>query len=562
MSLSLPSAPGAQLFKSGYQTQSAEDGAVQRNILACNEVSEIVRTSLGPTGRSKLVVNRIGKVFLSSDAATIVGELEVVHPAAKLLVMASLQQEAEFGDATNLVIVFAGELLSQALKLINLGIHPAEIAKGYEVACSKVSALLESPAFTSYTLENIYDHKQLVKAISSSIASKQYGSEELISDLVAQACLQVMPPERPKAFNVDNIRVVKVMGASLEQSYVVRGMVFPREPEGQIKKLASPVQGGVHKVAVYTCAIDAGHTETKGTVLLKNAEEMLNFSKGEEVQVEALIKSIADTGIRVIVAGSTVSELALHFLDRAGILCIKVPSKFDIRRLCRVVNATPLGHFATPEPQEAGSIDAVTTMEIGGDRVTVFEQSAEHRARTTTILLRGATKNALDDIERAIDDAVNVVKCLTIDPRMTTGAGSAEIELASQCAEIGERTPGLMHHAIKGFAKAFEVIPRTLAENAGFDATDVLSKLYAAHANDSSSAISSIGVDVDDSEGTGIFDATTANIFDAVAIKSSAIKLATDAATTILTVDQIVMAKKAGGPAMPQSRPGNWDADD
>src|SRR5271170_6693546 len=245
------------------------------------------------------------------------------------------------------------------------------------------------------------------------------------------------------------------------------------------------------KVGVFSCPIDISQTETKGTVLLHNAKEMLDFSKGEEVALEKvtflvtladvqIIKEIADTGIRVVIAGQSIGELALHYLNRYSILVIKVLSKFELRRLCRVVGATPLARLGAPMPDEMGKVDIVETLEIGGDRVTVFRQENE-TTRTATLVLRGATMNHLDDIERAVDDGVNVVKAITRDARLVPGAGATEMQLVERIQAFGEKTPGLPQYAIKKFGEAFEVIPRTLAESAGLDATEVLSRLYAAH---------------------------------------------------------------------------------
>lgn len=410
-------------------------------------------------------------MILTSDAATILRELDVVHPAAKLLVMASQQQEAEMGDATNLVIVLAGELLKKAEDLLRMGLKTSDIVTGYERAQKFALETLEELEVDK--VEDLRSKEELAKAIRTVVASKQNGNEDFLADLVAEAVLAVLPKNTVN-FNVDNIRVVKIMGGSLDQSRVVKGMVFPKEPNGSVKKATKA------KVGVFSCPIDTSQTETKGTVLLHNAKEMLDFTRGEEDQLEAAIKELHDVGIRVVIAGSTVGELAMHYLNRYGILVIKILSKFDLRRICRVVGATPLARLGAPMPDEMGSVDVVETLEIGGDRVTVFRQEDEI-TRTATLVLRGATQNHLDDVERAVDDGVNVIKAITKDSRMVPGAGASEIELVERISAHGEKTPGLAQYAIKKFGEAFEVIPRTIAESAGLDATEVLSRLYAAH---------------------------------------------------------------------------------
>lgn len=442
-----------------------------RNIDACRAIASTVQTSLGPYGRNKIVINHLQKMILTSDAATILRELDVVHPAAKLLVMASQQQDAEMGDATNLVIVLAGELLKKAEDLLRMGLKTSDIVTGYEKAQKFALETLEELEVDKAA--DLTSQEELSKAIRTVVASKQNGNEDFLADLVAEAVLAVLP-KNPANFSVENVRVVKIMGGSLEQSRVVKGMVFPKEPNGSVKKATKA------KVGVYSCAIDISQTETKGTVLLHNAKEMLDFTKGEESQLEAAIKELHDVGLRVVIAGSTVGELAMHYLNRYGILVIKVLSKFDLRRICRVVGATPLARLGAPMPDEMGSIDVVETLEIGGDRVTVFRQEDEV-TRTATLVLRGATQNHLDDIERAVDDGVNVVKAITKDARLVPGAGAAEVQLVERLQAYGEKTPGLAQYAIKKYGEAFEVVPRSIAESAGLDATEVLSRLYAAH---------------------------------------------------------------------------------
>ncbi|KAH7329129.1 chaperonin Cpn60/TCP-1 family [Stachybotrys elegans] len=547
MSLNIPNAPNAGLFKQGYNNYDAEDGAVLRNIEACRAIASTVQTSLGPYGRNKIVINHLQKMILTSDAATILRELDVIHPAAKLIVMASQQQEAEMGDATNLVIILAGELLKKAEDLLRMGLKTSDIVIGYEKALNFTLSTLERLSVEK--VEDIRDKDELSKAIQTVVASKQNGNEELLAGLVAEAVLAVLP-NNPANFNVDNIRVVKIMGGSLDQSQVVKGMVFPKEPDGSIKKASRA------KVGVYTCPIDISQTETKGTVLLHNAKEMMDFTKGEESQLETAIKELHDSGLRVVICGDRIGDLAMHYLNRYGILCIRILSKFELRRACRVVGATPLARLGAPMPDEMGSIDVVETLEIGGDRVTVFRQENEV-TRTATLVLRGATQNYLDDVERAVDDGVNVVKAITKDPRLVPGAGATEVQLSSRIQAHGEKTSGLSQYAIKKFGEAFEVVPRTLAESCGLDATEVLSKLYAAQHKDEDG---DSGVDVENLNGTGVIDANENGILDLLVSKHWAIKLATEAARTVLSVDQIIVARQAGGPKPPGPNP-NWDED-
>lgn len=496
------------------------------------------------------------------------------------------------GDATALVIILAGELLKKAEQLINLGLHPSEILGGYELARDKALQELESGflALGSRSCEQYTDRelffetdlsvaqlstpptvKSLALALRPCIASKQYGQEDILAPLVAQAISLVLPPSAAsssssgnkalglKDFNIDNVRVVKTMGGSLADSRVVRGMLFNREPEGVVKR----VKDGA-KVAVFSCGVDISQTETKGTVLLHNAKELSIFSHGEEKQLEKVIKEIADSGVKVVVSQSTVGELALHYLNRFNILCIKVLSKFELRRLCILIGATPLARVGAPTPEEAGWADVVETTEIGGDRVTVFRQEegqpgGKAKPRMATVVLRGATSNHLDDVERAIDDGVNVIKSLTRDSRLVPGAGATEMELAKRVAEFGEKTPGLNQHSIRKFAEALEVVPRTLAENAGLDATQVVSTLSARHALGAEGEDFGVDIEAEGGAGEGVVSTKQTHVFDVLSAKHWAIKYAVGAAITVLKVDSIIMSKPAGIKT-PKSNP-NWDDD-
>lgn len=537
--LALPTVPSSGLFKQGYQNYQSEDGIVNRNIAAVREISSIVRTSVGPSGRNKIIVNNIQKVFLTSDASTILGELEIVHPAVKVVVMASQQQDLEMGDASNFVVVLAGELLSQAEELVRIGMSPTEIVAGFEQGkahAQKLLSTIESDPQVGY--------QQILQSV---MAPKQYGHERVLAKLVAEAVEYVLP-KGSTSFNVDNIRIVKIMGASLNASRVIKGMVFPFKPEGSVQELSG---GG--KVAIFTAPVDVSQTETKGTVLLHNAKEMLEFSKGEEQQMDELFAGFKELGIKCVIAGSGVGSLAIHYLNKHGILVIKVGSKFDLQRLSRVTGAKLMPSLKLPSEKELGVVDNVTVEEFGGDRVTIFQQ-VESSTRTATIVLRGATQNLLEDVERAIDDGVAAVKSLTKSVELVPGAGAAEMAIAREVHAQGERTAGTLQHAVKAYGRAFEVIPRTLADNAGLDATEVISNIYANPNNDS------IGVDIEHESDSGVVDARERGIWDIALAKRSAIDLATEAAATVLTVDQIIMAKRAGGPALPKQG-GDWDQD-
>ena len=306
--------------------------AVFRNISACKEFAQTVRTAYGPNGMNKMVINHLEKLFVTNDAATIIKELEVEHPAAKLMILASQMQEQEVGDGTNFVIIFCGALLEAAEDMLRMGLTPCEITQGYELALEKTLEIL--PSLTCYEVKDAKNEQNVTKGIKTAIMSKQFGQEDFLTSLITKACISILPEKT--TFNVDNIRVCKILGAGLNSSQVINGMVFKRFVEGDVTKKTNA------KIAVYTCPIDISQTETKGTVLIKTAEELKDFSRGEECLLESQIKAIADTGVNVIVAGGKFGDMALHYLNKYNLMGVRLNSKFDVRRICKTVGATAL----------------------------------------------------------------------------------------------------------------------------------------------------------------------------------------------------------------------------
>lgn len=324
-------------------------------------------------------------------------------------------------------------------------------------------------------------------------------------------------------------------------------MVFKRHCEGDVALAENA------KIALFNCPVDITQTETKGTVLIKTAEELKNFSKGEESMLEDQIKAIADTGARVIVAGGKFGDMALHFMNKYQLMAVRLNSKFDLRRLAKTVNGTVLPRITAPTSEELGYCDKVFVDELGETPVVIFRNEGKD-TKIATIVIRGSTDNYMDDIERAIDDGTNTFKGLTRNGKFLPGAGATEIALAQSLSEYADTLPGLEQYAVRKFANALETFPKALAENSGINANDIVQKLHLAH----KSGASSEGFDID-SEQAATIDIKKTGIYDLYATKYWGIKYAVGAATTILRVDQIIMAKRAGGP---KPRDGQQDNDD
>lgn len=547
----------ADLLKDGTKHLTGVEETVLKNVAAVKQLSRIMRTSLGPNGMHKLLINHHGKLFVTSDSATIARELEVEHPAAKMIVKAAQRQEEEMGDATNLVVVLSGELMAQAETLIRMGLHPSLVVQGYSAALEETLKLLNDPKVTPTETIMPNDEAKVSKALRAVIAAKQYGYADIVAPLVAKACISVLKTKEDNSdntisfyFNQDNIRISKILGAGVSDSKIVNGFLIPRCPEGSVTSSSSA------KVAVFQGSVDLARPETKGTVLVKDAQQLVDYSATEEKAMEQAIKSLYDAGARVVVAGNAISELALHFMDRLGMMAVRIPSKFDLRRLCECVGASPMLTLPTDSlkinPKKFGFCDTVKVVEIGSTKCTVFENV---NSRISTIVVRASTQNTLDDIERAIDDGVCVYRQICRDGRFAAGAGAAETELALRLHGFASALPGLEQYAVNKFAEAFEVVPRTLAENAGLMHNQVVNDLYAAHKEGRACA----GVDI---VNEGICEnAFEAGVWDHLCVKMQAVEYAVNAVVTVLRVDQIIMQKPAGGPKV-MNRSGAMDADE
>jgi T-complex protein 1 subunit theta len=522
------------LLKDGAKHFSGVEEAILRNIEACKQLAEVTSTSFGPNGMNKMVVNHLDRVFVTSDAFTILKEMEVQHPAAKLLFLASEMQKQEVGDHSNWAVMFAGALLAGAEAMVAMGIPAPDIVDGFTRGYVIAKEALEK--MKGVEIKDLRNVEEVAKALNGVVGSKLHGLETIVTPLVARACVSVVPKDATR-FSIDNVRVAKVPGGTLSDSCVVHGFVIARGVEGTITHIEKA------RIAVFSQGIEPGATETKGTVLLKSAEELLTYSNSEEAAMAKCIDEIASAGVNVVVSGAAVNDLAMHFMERKGIMVIKNNSKFELRRICKFSGAAALSRVGKPNPEEIGSCDHVIVKEIGGTKCTVMGNDKEG-AKVSTVLVRSSTSNQLDDVQRAIDSGVSAYRMLCKDGKMVPGAGAVEVELARAVATVAESTTSLDQYGLRKFGEAFECVPRVLADNSAQDSVQAVAALYAEHEGGKTTT----GIDVVNG---GTIDAAEAGILDHAVTKLEALRLATDAAVTVLRVDQIIMAKQAGGPKPP-----------
>lgn len=399
-----------------------------------------------------------------------------------------------------------------------MGLHPSDILIGYEKAAKLVYEELANQTVDELT--DVSSHDAVFRAMKTTVASKQFGLEDNVANLITKACLYAMP--KSKKLNLDNIRVQKILGGGMSDSEVIHGMVCIRQSETTVHRAQNC------KIAVFNTNIEMQQGETKGTILITSAEQLEGYSKSEEDKFEAFIKGLADAGIKVVVGSGSMSEIAVHFFEKYKIMAIKIMSKFELKRIARAVGATPVVKLGTPSPEETGYADDVHFKEISSQKCVVFQRDRDEN-RMATIVLRGSTTSRLDDIERAIDDGVNAVKNLARDGRLLPGGGATEISLAKKVQDYAKTEKGLDMYAIERFGMALEVIPRTLADNAGLKAEEIIAEMYAKTAESNK-----FGIDVSDGK---VKDVNEAGILDVWETKSWALKLCVDAVLTILKVD-------------------------
>ena len=324
--------------------------------------------------------------------------------------------------------------------------------------------------------------EEITKIIKPVIGSKLlHGHDLILAPLIAEACISVCPSKQEN-FNVDNVRVAKILGGSLVDSQIIKGLVIVRSTETAVNRAENC------KIAVYNCPLETQSAETKDTVLFKNADELINYNRSEEDFMEKLIKDIVDSGVKVVVAGGSISDMALHYFERYKIMVFRIMSKFELRRVAKAVGATPLVRLGAPTKEEIGFADKVYVDEISSMKCIVVVRDSDEN-KLATLIMRGSTMNMLENLERIVEDGVNVYKNTCKDPNFVPGAGAIEMFLSNGIKTFGKNVTSLDQYAINKFGESFEVVPRTLAENSGLNVNEVLANLNTKNNQDSTFGI-------------------------------------------------------------------------
>ncbi|ACX73152.1 thermosome [Methanocaldococcus vulcanius M7] len=505
--------------------------AQRMNILAGRIIAETVRTTLGPKGMDKMLVDELGDIVVTNDGVTILKEMSVEHPAAKMLIEVAKTQEKEVGDGTTTAVVIAGELLRKAEELLDQNIHPSVIINGYEMARNK--AIEELKAIAKEVKPE--DTEMLKKIAMTSITGK--GAEKArgqLAEIVVEAVRAVVDEETGKV-DKDLIKVEKKEGAPIEETTLIRGVVIDKERVNP--QMPKKVENA--KIALLNCPIEVKETETDAEIRITDPAKLMEFIEQEEKMIKDMVEKIASTGANVVFCQKGIDDLAQHYLAKKGILAVRRVKKSDMEKLAKATGARIVTKIDDLTPEDLGEAGLVEERKVAGDAMIFVEQCKHPKA--VTILARGSTEHVVEEVARALDDAIGVVKCALEEGKIVSGGGATEIELAKRLRKFSETVAGREQLAVKAFAEALEVIPRTLAENSGLDPIDMLVKLRAAHEKEGGDVY---GLDVFEGEVVNMLEK---GVVEPLKVKTQAIDSATEASVMLLRIDDVIAAEKVKG---------------
>ncbi len=524
------------LFKEGTNRTTGRD-ALRNNILAARTLAEMLRTSLGPKGLDKMLIDSFGDVTITNDGATVVKDLEIQHPAAKLLVEAAKAQDAEVGDGTTSAVVLAGTLLEKAENLLDQNVHPTIIIEGYKKASAKILEILPQLGvkIDVKDLNDASTRANLKKIAFTTLASKflAEGKElDKIIDIVLDAVTNVAEPLPNGGYNVslDLIKIDKKKGGSIEDSMLVKGLVLDKE----VVHPGMPRRVTKAKIAVLDAALEVEKPEISAKISITSPEQIKAFLDEEAKYLKDMVDKLASIGANVVICQKGIDDVAQHFLAKKGILAVRRVKRSDIEKLEKALGAKIISSIKDATPDDLGYAELVEERRVGNDKMVFIEGAKNPRA--VNILLRGSNDMALDEAERSINDALHALRNVLLEPYILPGGGAVELEIAKKLREYARTVGGKEQLAIEAYADALEEIPMILAETAGMEPISALMDLRARHAK----GLASSGVDV--IGGKIIDDVHALNIIEPVRVKAQVIKSATEAATAILKIDDLIAA--------------------
>ncbi len=518
------------VLKEGSERTRGKD-AQSRNILAAKTIAGAVKSTLGPKGMDKMLVDSMGDVVITNDGATILKEMDIEHPAAKMMVEIAKTQDNEVGDGTTTAVVVGGELLKKAEELLDQDVHPTLIVTGYRLAAEKSYGILEKMAKKikpndTATLRQI--------AMTSMTGKGAEVAKELLTNLAVEAVEAI--GETGGKIDTDHIKLEKKTGGSKEDTKLIKGMLIDKERvhPGMPKR----VEGA--KIALVNSALEIEKTEVDAKIEITSPDQMKAFLDEEEVMLKNMVDKVTGSGANVLFCQKGIDDMAQHYLSKAAVLAVRRVKESDMKKLASATGGKVLTTLEEIKADDLGKAGLVEERKVGGDEM-IFVEDCDN-PKSVSILLRGGTEHVVDELERGMNDAIRVIGCVMEDGKYVVGGGATEIELALKLREYAASVGGREQLAIQAFADAIEVIPRALAENAGLDPIDMLVALRSAHESGDKNA----GLDVYMGKAT---DMLKAKVIEPLRIKTQAISSAMESATMVLRIDDVIASGAAQAPA-------------
>ena len=520
------------VLKEGTKREKGK-GAQSNNIMAALAISEAVKSTLGPKGMDKMLVDSMGDVVVTNDGATILKEIDVEHPAAKMIVEVAKSQDEECGDGTTSAVVLTGELLKHAGELLEQNIHPTVVCAGYKLAADKAKDVLNKIAMTIKP----NDKKTLKDIATTSMASKgASGEKEKLAEVVVDAVLNVQEKVDNNIFvDLDNIQIQKKQGGGIANTEIIEGIILDKERvhEGMPKLVKNA------KIALVNAALEVKKTEVDARIQIQDPTQLQAFLDEEEGMLKKMVEKIKKSGANVLICQKGIDDIAQHYLAKEGIFSVRRAKKSDLEKLSKATGGKIVANLDGLTSKDLGYAGSIEEKKIGDDKMTFVTNCKNPKA--VSILIRGTTEHVIDELERALHDALSVVKVALEDGKMTTGGGAAATEIAMSLRDYAPTVGGREQMAIEAFANAIEIVPKTLSENAGLDPIDMMLEVRSQHKKGNIHAGINVLVGKVD-------DMFKNNVLEPLRVSFQEIEASTEAANMILRIDDVIASKGGGAP--------------
>jgi thermosome len=521
------------ILKEGTERERGK-GATSNNIAAARAVADAVRSTLGPRGMDKMLVDSMGDITITNDGVTILKEVDIEHPAAKMIVEVAKTQDQQCGDGTTTAVVLAGELLKRSESLLEQNVHPTVIVRGFQLAVQEAQRLLETEIGTTVKTT---DEGILIDCATTAMGSKGvFGSRDELAKIAVKAVQKISEQRGGKTIaDVDQIKVEKRHGGTISDTELIEGIILDKE-RGH-PRMPMEVVGA--KIALLNSSLEVKKTEIESKINIKNPSQIQNFLDEEDKTFRKMVETIKASGANVVVCQKGIDDVVLHYLAKEGIFAVKQVKESDLQKLARATGAKIVTGFKDLTAADLGTAAKVDERKVGDDDMTFVTGCSN--PRSVSILIRGGTEHVTQEVERSLNDALKVVSSVIEDGVVCPGGGATEIDLAVKLRKWAPSVGGREQLAVEAFAQALEVVPWALSENGGFDSINTLIELRRGH--DGPNANKNVGINLADGKAT---DMWKLHVIEPLRVKRQALSSAAEVASMVLRIDDVIASKKSG----------------